>query len=54
VVRAVLDPIEAGLWDEADTLGADGARWHAFTRRAELSVAAGLDELARAGLGLSA
>ena len=50
-VHAVLDPIEAALWDEAEALGADPARWLEFGRRSEGVLVAGLDALARAGLG---
>jgi hypothetical protein len=53
-VRAVLAPVEAALWDEADTLDADPARWRAFASSAERAVLDALDTLARAGLGLSA
>jgi len=51
-VRGVLGPVEAGLWDEADTLGADAARWRPFAARAVDRVVAGLDRLAGDGLGL--
>ena len=50
-VRAVLGPIEAALWDEADTLGVDVARWRAFASRAMAPVVAGLERLAGDGLG---
>jgi secernin len=33
-IRAVLDPIEADLWAEADELAHSPARWEAFTRAA--------------------
>jgi hypothetical protein len=53
-VRAVLAPVEAALWDEADTLDADPVRWRALASRAEHTVHGALDTLARAGMGVSA
>jgi hypothetical protein len=53
-VRAVLAPVEDALWDEADTLDADPARWRAFASGAEHRVLGALDTLARAGIGLTA
>jgi secernin len=53
-VRAVLAPVEAALWDEADTLNADVATWRAFRLHAEQQVVGALDTLARAGVGLPA
>jgi hypothetical protein len=52
-VRAVLAPVEAALWDEADTLDADPVRWRALASSAERTVHGALDTLARAGMGLS-
>ena len=51
-VRAVLGPVEARLWDEADTLDAHPARWRAFATDAERQVLGALDTLAGAGIGL--
>jgi hypothetical protein len=53
-VRAVLAPVEDALWDEADTLDADPARWRAFASGAQHRVLGALDTLARAGIGLTA
>ena len=53
-VRAVLAPVEEALWDEADELDADPARWRAFASDAERHVAGALDTLARTGIGLRA
>jgi hypothetical protein len=53
-VRAVLDPIEAHLWEEAEGLAPDPASWDAFAGRAERRLVAGLDSLAAAGLGVPA
>ena len=50
-VRAVLGPLEARLWDEADALGDDPARWRAFAERAQRGIVDGLDTLAAAGIG---
>ncbi|HEY5023989.1 MAG TPA: hypothetical protein VII76_03350 [Acidimicrobiales bacterium] len=53
-VRAVLGPLEAALWDEADTLEPDASQWRAFTAVAERRVLDALDALAHAGLGTPA
>jgi hypothetical protein len=53
-VRAVLAPVEAALWDEADSLGTDPHRWRAYAAVAERQVTDALDTLARTGVGLSA
>jgi hypothetical protein len=53
-VRAVLAPVEVALWDEADELDADPARWRAFAYDAERRVAGALDSLAQGGMGLRA
>jgi hypothetical protein len=53
-VRAVLSPVEADLWAEADTLPADPARWQAFAWVAEDRVLGALDTLAGAGIGVLA
>lgn len=53
-VRAVLAPVEDALWDEADTLDGDPARWRAFATGVEHRVLGALDTLARAGIGLTA
>jgi secernin len=50
-VRAVLDPVEADLWDEADTLDADPTRWQSFASSAQQRVLAALDTLAASGIG---
>jgi secernin len=50
-VRAVLAPVEAALWDEADALDSDLARWQAFAGTAERRVQGALDILAGMGLG---
>jgi len=50
-VRAVLTPVEDALWDEADTLDDDPARWQAFASGAQHRVLGALDTLARAGIG---
>jgi hypothetical protein len=50
-VRAVLGPVEAELWDEADALDADAARWQAFALDAGRRVTGALDTLARSGIG---
>jgi hypothetical protein len=50
-VRAVLGPLEAELWDEADDLDADPVRWRRFASRAERGVLDALHTLAGAGLG---
>jgi secernin len=52
-VRAVLAPVEAALWEEADGLDHDSLRWHAFGSDAERQVIGALDTLARRGIGLS-
>jgi secernin len=52
-VRAVLAPVEDALWDEADTLDDDPARWRAFSSDTERRVLGALDTLARAGIGLT-
>jgi secernin len=51
--RAVLSPVEAELWDEADTLGADPAGWQVFGTRAERQLASALDHLALSGIGIA-
>ncbi|HEY1733381.1 MAG TPA: hypothetical protein VGG23_02955, partial [Acidimicrobiales bacterium] len=53
-VRARLSVLEDGLWQEADDLGTDAARWDAFGRRASAGVTDALDALAAAGLGSGA
>jgi hypothetical protein len=46
-VRGVLAPVEADLWDEADTLAPDGPSEHAaYARRAWKPVDAALTRLA--------
>jgi len=50
-VRGVLAPVEAELWDEADTLDADPARWQELASAAERRVLDALETLARAGFG---
>ena len=50
-VRAVLAPVEDALWDEADSLGTGPAGWAPFAARAEQALGAGLDQLARIGIG---
>ncbi len=50
-VRAVLGPVEAALWDEADTLDADPLRWQVFATDADRQVLGALDTLARQGIG---
>ena len=51
-VRAAFGPLEAQLWDEADVLGSDRARWRDFADRAEVRIGAGLDDLSRSGIGI--
>ena len=58
-VRAVLGPLEAELWDEADALEADApeaddAQWQAFAWGAERRMTDALDTLAGSGIGLGA
>jgi len=53
-VRAVLGPVEAALWDEADTLDHDPAPWRAFATDAGRRVLGALDTLARDGIGATA
>jgi secernin len=53
-VRAVLGPVEAALWDQADTLDGDPDAWRLFASSAERAVLGALDTLARAGIGQSA
>jgi secernin len=53
-VRAVLAPLEAELWDEADTLDDDPERWRALASTVEGGVLGALDTLARAGIGAEA
>ncbi len=53
-VRAMLGPVEAALWDEADTLDADPLRWQAFATDADRQVLGALDTLARHGIGTTA
>jgi len=50
-VRAVLGPLEAELWGEADDLGHDLDRWGRFAAGVEGRVFAGLDRLACDGVG---
>jgi hypothetical protein len=52
-VRAVLSPLEAALWDEADALKGDPARWWAFASKAGDRVTDALDTLALTGIGLA-
>jgi hypothetical protein len=52
-VRAVLGPVEAALWDEADTLDDDLPRWQAFGADADRRVLGALDTLAGKGIGLT-
>ncbi len=53
-VRAVLAPVEAALWGEADDLDADPVRWRAFASSASHHVVGALDTLAAQGIGLPA
>jgi hypothetical protein len=53
-VRAVLGPLEAALWDEADDLGPDPVPWRAFASAAGDRVGAALDTLAVLGVGVTA
>ena len=53
-VRAVLGPVEAALWDEADSLDDDLLRWQAFAADADRRVLGALDTLAGEGIGLTA
>jgi secernin len=53
-VRAVLAPLEAALWDEADDLGPDPVGWRAFAWSAGDRVGAALDTLADLGVGVTA
>jgi secernin len=53
-VRDVLGPVEAALWDEADTLDADPVRWREFASTTERRVLGALDTLAGAGIGTTA
>ncbi|HLM96324.1 MAG TPA: hypothetical protein VK283_08410 [Acidimicrobiales bacterium] len=53
-VRAVLGPLEASLWDEADTLDDDLLGWQAFAADADRRVLGALDTLAGQGIGLTA
>ncbi len=54
-VRAVLGPVEAALWDEADSLDDDDhLRWQAFAADADRHVLGALDTLAGEGIGLTA
>jgi secernin len=50
-VRSELSVVEDALWDEADDLGIDPARWESFGVRATGAVGLALDKLASAGLG---
>jgi secernin len=50
-VRSALSPVEDALWDEADGLGTDPARWESFGVRATVAVGLALDKLATIGLG---
>ena len=51
-VRSVLGPLEAELWDEADTLELDITSWRHFAPAAQHRVEAALDNLARSGIGV--
>lgn len=44
-IRSVLGPLEAALWDEAEGIGADAARWAAFAEGVGASLASALDAL---------
>jgi secernin len=50
-VRSELSPVEDALWDEADDLGVDPARWESFGVRATVAVGLALDKLVTVGLG---
>jgi secernin len=50
-VRSALSPVEDALWEEADGLGTDPARWGSFGVRATVAVVQALDKLATVGLG---
>jgi dipeptidase len=53
-VRDVLGPVEAALWDEADTLDPDPVRWREFALTTGRRVLGALDTLADAGIGATA
>jgi secernin len=53
-VRAVFGAIETELWDEADALDGDPARWRAFASSSEERVVDGLEVLASRGVGVPA
>ncbi len=53
-LRAVTAPLEAELWDEADSLDTDPGSWRSFASSAQRRVGEALATLARAGVGRSA